>query len=144
MTRTAVPFVHRTEVHFDDLDPMGMLHNGRYPVLVERAVSALFTHLGWQWVADVDANPDQFHAVRALEIEFVAPVLGPGPIEVAVDVEHLGTTSAVFGFRVRSERGAHAHGRRSVVKLDPRTLAPAPWTAGFRAGLAAHLRAEAA
>jgi acyl-CoA thioester hydrolase len=138
------PFVHRTEVHFDDLDPMGMLHNGRYPVLVERAVGAFFAHLGWQWVADVEANPDQFHAVRALQIEYVSPVLGPGPLEVEVAVEHLGTTSAAFGFRVRSSQGEHAFGRRAVVKLDPRTLAPAPWTPAFRAGLGAHLRDEAA
>jgi acyl-CoA thioester hydrolase len=130
--------VHPTEVHFDDLDPMGMLHNGRYPLLVERAVGAFFTHLGWRWVPDVEANPDQFHAVRALQIEYVAPVLGPGPIEVVVTVEHLGTTSAVFGFQVRSAQGEHAHGRRTVVKLDPSTLAPAPWTPAFRAGLEAH------
>jgi acyl-CoA thioester hydrolase len=137
-------FVHETVVHFDDLDPMGMLHNGRYPVLVERAVSAFFEHLGWRWVPDVAANPDQFHAVRSLQIEYVAPVLGPGPVEVAVHVAHLGTTSAVFGFAVRSASGVHAHGRRSVVKLDHRTLAPTPWTDRFRAGLAAHLVAEAA
>jgi acyl-CoA thioester hydrolase len=95
-------------------------------------------------VPDVAANPDQFHAVRALQIEYVAPVLGTGPIEVVVRVDHLGTTSAVFGFTVRSAAGVHAHGQRSVVKLDHRTLAPAPWTDGFRAGLAAHLSAEAA
>ena len=59
-------------------------------------------------------------------------------------MNHLGRTSAVFGFAVRSAAGLHAHGQRSVVKLDHRTLAPAPWTDGFRAGLASHLSAEAA
>lgn len=27
-------------MHFDDLDPMGVLHNARYAVLVERAITA--------------------------------------------------------------------------------------------------------
>jgi acyl-CoA thioester hydrolase len=127
------PFVHHTAVHFDDLDAMSMLHNGRYPVLAERAVTAFFDHLGWQWHPDVAMNPDQFHAVRAV-----------GPVDVAVTVDRLGTTSAAFGFTVQSRAGVHARGRRSVVKLDPASLLPVAWSDAFRDGLSAYVVASAA
>jgi acyl-CoA thioester hydrolase len=123
---------------------MAMLHNGRYPVLVERAVTAFFAHLGWHWVPDVASNPDQFHAVRDFSIEYLQPVRGVGPVDVAVTVDRLGTTSASFGFTVRSDAGVHARGRRTVVKLDLDTLAPSPWTDTFRAGLNDYVVAAAA
>ncbi|MER5571891.1 hypothetical protein ABT083_37905 [Streptomyces goshikiensis] len=34
---TDVGFLAPVDVHFDDLDPMGMLHNSQYQVWVERA-----------------------------------------------------------------------------------------------------------
>jgi acyl-CoA thioester hydrolase len=138
------PFVHHTAVHFDDLDAMSMLHNGRYPVLAERAVTAFFDHLGWQWHPDVAMNPDQFHAVRDLHIEYLQPVRSVGPLDVAVTVDRLGTTSAAFGFTVQSRAGVHARGRRSVVKLDPVSLLPVAWSDAFRDGLSAYVVASAA
>ena len=43
MSSTAVHYGHTepVPVHFDDLDPMGLVHNARYAVLLERALSAL-------------------------------------------------------------------------------------------------------
>ncbi len=42
-------------VHFDDLDALGLLHNARYPLLVERAWSELWQANGvafdGDWVA---------------------------------------------------------------------------------------------
>ncbi|MEQ4720536.1 hypothetical protein [Nonomuraea sp. B19D2] len=34
-------------MHFDDLDAMGLLHNSRYSLLVERAIGAYWQRLGW-------------------------------------------------------------------------------------------------
>ena len=34
-------------VHFDDLDALGLLHNARYPVMVERAWTALWNERGF-------------------------------------------------------------------------------------------------
>src|SRR5687768_15399103 len=35
------------QVYFDDLDAMGLLHNSRYALLVERAIGAYWGRLGW-------------------------------------------------------------------------------------------------
>jgi acyl-CoA thioesterase FadM len=35
-------FSYASQVFFDELDPMHMLHNARYAVHVERAISALY------------------------------------------------------------------------------------------------------
>jgi len=50
-----------------------------------------------------------------------------GTVQVQRWLDHLGTTSVVYGFRVLSDDGTvvHAEGRRVQVRLDPATLRPA-------------------
>ncbi|TCB98875.1 acyl-CoA thioesterase [Micromonospora zingiberis] len=129
---TAVEYGHveHAMVHFDDLDAMGILHNARYAVLLERALTAYWSERGIAFQAGRATAPDAFHAVREFTISYHAPVTGTGPIGVHFWLEHLGTSSAVYGFRFHSLDGAttYAEGRRAVVRLDPATLRPAPWT----------------
>lgn len=127
-------FSYRTLIHFDELDPMHMLHNSRFAAHVERAVIEYYRSLGRSWEKDVLRNPDQFHVVRDFRIEFLAPV-GPGEIDVQIWVEYLGTTSCVYGFRCMSHDGRilHAQGARTIVKIDPDTHQPLRWTEAFRA-----------
>lgn len=127
-------FTYITTVHFDELDAMRMLHNARYPALVERAVSAWFAATGNRWHLDPADNPDQFHVVRDLHIEYLHPFVGPGTLRIDIWVESLGTTSCVYGFICMSEDGsvAYARGDRTVVKLDPTSHRPSPWTDTFR------------
>ena len=49
-------------------------------------------------------------------------------------VERLGNTSCVYGFLCSSPDGnvAYARGDRTIVKVDPRSFRPAPWSAPFR------------
>ena len=127
-------FTWISPVHFDELDPMHMLHNSRFPAHIERAVSAWFASNGGRWRTDVRENPDQFHVVRDLRIEYLNPVIGPGSMRIDIWVEHLGTTSCVYGFLCSSADGntPYARGARTVVKLDPASFRPAPWTDRFR------------
>ncbi|MBO3745499.1 acyl-CoA thioesterase [Streptosporangiaceae bacterium NEAU-GS5] len=120
--------VQLVDVHFDDLDAMGMLHNSRYALLFERAVTAYWTPLGWSPDIAKSRFDDVFLAVKEFSITYQAPVTEPGPVAVEFWIEKLGTSSAVYGFRVLSaDRSVlHAEGRRVNVKLDPRTLRPAP------------------
>jgi hypothetical protein len=39
--------IEPVDVHFDDLDAMGVVHNGRYVLLLERALAAYWTRAGW-------------------------------------------------------------------------------------------------
>lgn len=126
-------FTYRSRVWFDELDAMRILHNSRYALHVERAMTAYFDSIGLPFAERVEANPDQFHAVRDYHIEFVSPFGGPGDLLVEIWREELGMTSATFGFRMvhGSAQRVVAQGRRTIVKLDPRTFAPLPWTDEF-------------
>jgi acyl-CoA thioester hydrolase len=135
-----------TRVFFDELDAMGMLHNARYSLLIERATSAFFESNGWQWERDVAGNPDQHYVVREQSVRFMRPILRPGRVVVSMWVSRLGETSATFSFEIRSpdRRVLHATAERVHVKLDRATLAPAAWTPRLREHLSTLLRSTQA
>jgi acyl-CoA thioester hydrolase len=136
--------VNRCTVWFDEFDTLGVLHNARYAIHVERAVSLFFASV------QSAADPADLHfLVKQYAVEFVRPFTRQlGELTVELWMERLGTTSAVFGFRCQSEAGAgeagsgrcdtsspeveHARGTRTVVRVDPATGRPAPWSAAFR------------
>jgi acyl-CoA thioester hydrolase len=127
-------YIQLVDVHFDDLDAMGMLHNARYALLFERAVFAYWTPLGWSPDIAKSRFDDVFLAVKEFTITYHAPVTEPGQVAVEFWIEKLGTSSAIYGFRVLSEDRSlvHAEGRRVNVKLDPGTLRPAPFSQELR------------
>ena len=130
MTSTMAGYVHPVEVHFDELDPMGVLHNARYAVFVERAMISWWADHGVSFAGGRPTSPDAFNVVREYAITFHAPVRGTGEIAVHFWVENLGTTSADYRFRVTSpdNETVYAEGRRVNIRLDPATMRPAPWT----------------
>jgi acyl-CoA thioesterase FadM len=98
------------------------------------------------------------HAIIALDgraplagdavIEQLNPVAGTGTLRIDLWVEELGRFDVTYGFLVSNESGsvAYARGERSVVNVDPRSHAPAPWTPSFvasHAGLIKDLPAYA-
>lgn len=127
-------FRYDSPVHFDELDPMQMLHNSRFGAHVERAIVAFYATTGRRWEADVRRNPDQFHVVREIRIEYLNPVIGPQTMRIDVWVERLGTTSCAYGFLCSSGDGRipYARGERTIVKIDPASKRPAPWSDFFR------------
>lgn len=127
-------FVYLSPIHFDELDAMRMLHNSRFAAHVERAVGAWYTSNGGRWELDPADNPDQFHVVRDLHIEYLNPALGTGTMRIELWVEHLGKTSCVYGFLCTSEDGRipYARGERTIVKVDTNSFRPTEWTDGFR------------
>ncbi|MGW1915050.1 acyl-CoA thioesterase [Streptomyces sp. NPDC002076] len=122
-------------VHFDDLDALGLLHNARYPLLVERAWTELWNGHGVRFDGDWHAAGDACNAVRELRISYEAPVTSPGTYAVHLWLDRLGTTGLTYGFRFCSADGTrtYAQGTRVLVRLDAATLRPAPWTDAFRA-----------
>ena len=136
--------VEHVTVHFDDLDAMGILHNARYAVLLERSLTPYWTERGLAYQGGA-TPPDLFHAVRQFTISYRAPIATTGPVAVHFWLEHFGTSSAEYAFQFRSVDGGtvHAEGRRAIVRLDPATLRPAPWTEAARAVAATLLRPAA-
>lgn len=116
-------------VHFDELDPLGMLHNSRYAVLVERALMLFWDQRGYVFGAGARSHPDAAVAVMEMFVAFRRPIVGTGPVHVHIWVERTGTSSVTYGFRVRSVDGAtvHAEGHRVHVRVDMATLRPTAW-----------------
>ncbi|MEV0895655.1 hotdog domain-containing protein [Actinoplanes sp. NPDC049802] len=142
MTETGATYgaVEHTPVHYDDLDAMGILHNSRYAVLVERAIAKWWAERGVSFTGGRPTTPDVFNAVREYAVTFHRPVTSVGDIAVHFWLDRLGNSSATYGFRVTSLDGeaVYAEGRRVNVRLDPATMRPAPWTDHAR-GLGATL-----
>ena len=140
-TPVAEPVGHvgYVDVHFDDLDALGMLHNSRYVVLVERALGAYWTERGYTFSAGRPTKPDVFQVVRELRVTYSFPVTQPSRLAVHFWVETMGRSSATYRFRVLSEdlTVVHAEGSRVVVRVDPATRRPTPWTDEARADVQA-------
>lgn len=132
-------------VHFDDLDALGLLHNARYPLLVERAWTELWHDNGVRFEGDWAAAGDACNAVKELRLTYEAAVTRPGTYAVHLWLDRLGTTGLTYGFRFCSADGAvtYARGSRVLVRLDAGTLRPAPWSEPFRDAARALLRPDA-
>ncbi|MEU6735155.1 acyl-CoA thioesterase [Streptomyces physcomitrii] len=122
------------EVHFDDLDALGLLHNARYPLMVERAWTAFWNERGFVFEGDWHAAGDMCNAVKELHISYQAPVNRTGDYAVHLWIERLGRTGLTYGFRFCSADGAltYARGTRVLVRLHPDTLRPEPWSERLR------------
>ena len=131
-------------VHFDDLDAMGIVHNSRYAVMLERALTAFWSERGHSFADGRGTTTDVFNAVREFAITYHRPINHTGEVTVHFWLDRLGDTSAVYGFRFASQdlSTVYAEGRRVVVKLDPVTMRPARWSEGARS-VAATLLAPA-
>ena len=80
--------VFRTRIWFDELDKVGVLHNARYAVHAERALST------WsESRPELIDGPDMRHLVKAYEVEFRVPVAEVGELDVELRVVKIGTTS---------------------------------------------------
>ncbi|MCB0901748.1 MAG: acyl-CoA thioesterase [Actinobacteria bacterium] len=124
-------FRYDSAVFFDEMDPLGVMHNSRFAVHVERAQTALFEHLGYGWTDLSQRHEDIVYVVRDMAMEFTAPVSSPGVMRVEVVALRLGRTSATWGYRCTCGDVPVANGTRVVVKVDG-SARPVPWTDSFR------------
>ncbi|HEV2635838.1 MAG TPA: thioesterase family protein [Actinocrinis sp.] len=121
-------------VHFEDLDAMGVVHNGRYVLLIERALESFWTREGWPFDPSQPHFADIFFVVKQFGITYHIPITSVGPVGVQLWIDRLGSSSVVYGFRVLSADGSvvHAECRRVQVRIDPATMRPAPIGAALR------------
>jgi acyl-CoA thioester hydrolase len=131
-TAVAYGHVEPVTVFFDDLDAMGLVHNAKYAVLLERALTPWWADRGHAFDG---AGPAPFFAVREFTISYRTPIRGTGTVHVHFWLDEVGNTSGVYGFRFLSPHGGtvYAEGRRVVVRIDRATLRPVPWSDDTRA-----------
>ena len=66
--------IEPVQVHFEDLDAMGVVHNGRYVLLLERALAAYWTRVGYAFDPAASSFKDVFFVVREFTITYHAPL----------------------------------------------------------------------
>ena len=126
-------YVMSSTVWFDEFDMVGVLHNARYAIHVERAMTA------WYHTLNGLDPADDHVVVKHYEIEFLRPFTRKrGELLIEVGLGRLGNTSATYTFRCLSEADdgteiEHARGNRTIVKVTRGDLRPAPWSDGLRA-----------
>ena len=128
------PYRSVQRVYFDDLDALNILHNVRFLLFIERARGELFQALGFLWEDDVTVNPDKFHVVAEHHIRYLQPVRGEGELHIELTPTHLGTTSLIIAAPVRGKHGdeVYADSTTRLVRLDPATNTPSPWSERMR------------
>ena len=138
-----MPFRSIQRVYFDDLDALNILHNVRFLLFTERARGELFNALGFRWEDDLAVNPDKYHVVAEHQVRYIAPVRGEGEVSVEIQPRHLGRSSAILAATVKARHGdvVHAEGTTRLVRLDPATQRPCPWSDRFRAAFEPLVRA---
>ena len=140
----AVPFVYRTRLWFDELDPLGILHHSRFVYHLERANKAMFVQLMGIDTLDPVLAPDIYALVRDLELRYVTLVTGECEIRIELRIVKLRAAGLTVAFEFRSADGTvlHARGTRTVCRMDAATKQPAAWTDGFRKRFSAAVATE--
>jgi acyl-CoA thioester hydrolase len=124
-------FVSRQTVYWDQLDLMGILHNAAYPLLFERARTEFWRSLGFGGYGD--PNFDWPYVVARNEVNYKSPIHRDEEVEVTVFVESIGRTSLTIGHEViRAGGELSADGKTVLVRIDPATNQPIPWTDSLR------------
>jgi acyl-CoA thioester hydrolase len=106
-------FVHRERVRFRDLDAMGHVNNAVFATYVEQARIEYLRSLG---VLD---GPLYMGMILArLELDFVAPALPEGEIEVGVRASRSGNKSFELEYELEQEGRPIAHATTVLVAYD--------------------------
>ena len=132
-------FVYQTEVYFDQLDALGILHHTRYLIFLERAQQKFFQHL--LGVDDFNAERDEdiYVVVHSLNTRYRQPLSQPGEIEIRYSLQRIRSGGVTMAFEIFCTRSQIllCSGDRTVCKLSAQTHQPCSWTPTFRAAMEA-------
>lgn len=126
-------FSFQSDVYFDELDGLGVLHHTRYLLHLERAQQKFFERLLGVDDFDADRDEDIYVVVHNLEARFREPLRTPGPIVVDYTIDRIRSGGVTMGFSIRSVSGdvIYCTGTRTVCKLSAQTHRPTAWTSAF-------------
>ncbi|MEM1221401.1 MAG: thioesterase family protein [Verrucomicrobiota bacterium] len=127
-------FSHHSQVYFDELDGLGVLHHTRYLLHLERAQQQFFQDL--LGVEDFNAERDEdiYVVVHSLDSRFREPVRNPGTILIEYRIKRIRSCGVTMSFVIRSpeEGSVYCDGTRTICKLSGQTHQPTPWSEPFR------------
>ncbi len=130
-------FTYVSEVYFDELDGLGVLHHTRYLLHLERAQQKFFEQLLGVPDFDVDRDEDIYVVVHGLDTRFRVPLSKPGKIVVDYQIVKIRSGGVTMDFTIRDPEGktVYCTGTRTLCKLSAETHRPVPWTDAFRAAM---------
>lgn len=132
-------FSYTSDVHFDELDALGVLHHTRYLIHLERAQQKFFEHL--LGVPDFNAERDEdiYVVVHSLEARFRQALSNPGQIKIEYQIDRIRSGGVTMSFRILgADSGTlYCTGSRTVCKLSAETHQPTTWTPKFREAMEA-------
>ena len=125
-------FVHREQVRFRDLDPMGHVNNAVFLTYIEQARVAFLAEVG------AATGIEEMNIIVAhVEIDFRAPVRLGQEIEISVRASRFGTTSFDLDYLLRVDGEVVAEAKSVQVAYDYRRREPIPLPAEWREKLTA-------
>ncbi len=135
----ASTFTYHSEVFFDELDGLGVLHHTRYLLHLERAQQKFFEQLLGVPDFNVERDEDIYVVVHGLEVRFRAAFTKPGPIVVDYRITRVRSGGVTMAFAVRDPdtETIYCDGYRTVCKLSAASRQPTAWTPAFRAAMEA-------
>lgn len=125
-------FVHREQVRFRDLDPMGHVNNAVFLTYIESARFAFLHHLGAATTLE-----EMGLIVARVEIDFRAPVRLGDEVEVSVRASRFGEKSFDLEHQLSVDGKVVAEARTVLVTYDYSKREPVPIPDAWREKLAA-------
>lgn len=107
-------FVYETSVpvRLADLDYLGIVNNAVYATYLEEARKRFFLDVTGRPLVDLDA------VVVALSIQYHRPVEAVDAVDVAIGIDHLGTSSIELAYEIRSEGERTTSAQTTQVCID--------------------------
>jgi acyl-CoA thioester hydrolase len=130
-------FSYLSQVYFDELDGLGLLHHTRYLLHLERAQQNFFEQLLGVDGFNAERDEDIYVVVRSLTARFRQPVSNPGPILINYTIQKIRSGGVTMGYIICCpETGTvYCEGERTVCKLSATSHQPSPWSEPFRAAM---------
>jgi acyl-CoA thioester hydrolase len=125
-------FVHREQVRFRDLDPMGHVNNAVFLTYIESARVAFLRQLG-----AAPTLEDMSIIVARIEIDFRAPVRLGDEVEISARVSRFGDKSFDLDHELRVEGRIVAEAKTVLVTYDYSKREAVPIPRDWREKLAA-------
>jgi acyl-CoA thioester hydrolase len=128
-------FIHRLRVRYSECDQQGVVFNGNYLFYYDVAVTELWRDRIGPYQEMIANGVDL--VVAEARLRFVAGARFDEELDIAMPVDHLGTTSMVIHPVFRVGERLIADGEVRHVFVDPHTLKKKPMPDDIRAALSA-------
>jgi len=126
---------HSHRVRSYEVDHQGYLFNGRYLEIADAAMAEFFRFLGFGYNRLIELGFDP--AVVASDLRFSSPGKLDDDLQIAVDMEHLGTSSIRLRLDFSHDNEPIAVILTTYVNVDTKTNASRPIPELIRAALSA-------